>query len=199
MRVTMVAMAAACALLAGCSGSNSNSNGGDATKGADGAPAAAAGNAGGGGSGGAHIAMQPGNYETRVQVTKFDIPGLPAAQAQAMRQAMANATGQSARRCLTPEEAARGPAAMAEQASRSGQCTVDRYDVNGENISGHITCNTPQGRLAQTMTGTMSSTGTDMKIEQELSAASFPQGKAQVELQVTSTRVGDCPADGAAH
>lgn len=189
MRWTMVAAAGLCALIGGCSG------GGDATKGAQ---AEATGSSNSSGNGGGSITMQPGQYETRVQVAKFDIPGLPEAQVQAMRQAMAGAAGQASRHCLTPEQAARGPAAMAEQAARSGQCTVDRYDVNGGTIAGHISCSTPQGRLAQTMTGTMSRTGTQMKIEQEISAASFPQGKAQVELQVSSTRVGDCPAGGAA-
>lgn len=181
MRTTIISVICASALVAGC-----GSNGGSEEKGGTSAA-----------SGGAAVTMQAGQYETRVQVTKFEVPGLPEAQAQAMRQAMSQAAGQTVRHCLTPEQAARGPAAMAEQAAAGGQCTVDRYDVNGAEISGHITCNTPQGRLVQTMTGTVSGTGSEMKVEQEISASSFPQGKAEVELQISSNRTGECAAGAA--
>jgi hypothetical protein len=181
-------MAGVSALLTGCGG------GGDAAKG----NSASASGAASASAGGSSVTMQPGQYETRVQVAKFDIPGLPEAQAQAMRQAMSNTAAQTVRHCMTAEEAARGPAAMAERMAQSGQCTVDRYDVNGSAISGHVTCNTPQGRLAQSMTGTITATSSEMKVEQEISSPSLPQGKALAEMHVTSTRTGDCPAGAAA-
>lgn len=138
--------------------------------------------------------LRPGNYSHAFAIVRFDVPGLPPAQAQQLREAMAGAAAVQPQSCLSEEEARRGPERMFEQlAQRGGQCRFDRFAVAGETISGDMACAAQGGtRVTMAMHGTMQPEHAVMEMEQHITDPSLPQGRATMAFRVESRRTGDC-------
>ena len=142
------------------------------------------------------VAPRPGLYRATMRITKFEIPGMPAAQAERMK-GMFSGTGNARENCVTPAMVAHGYQDMVKQ-SAQGRCTFDRYSENGGRIDGKLTCQTGRGASAQIeITGAATPEGSTlhMKMEQAAPPGAPPaMGGVKMEMDVASQRIGDCPA-----
>lgn len=141
------------------------------------------------------VKPRPGLYRTTMRVTKFEIPGMPASEAAKM-QGLFSAAGQNVERCVTQAESDKGFEDFTKRLAQ-GDCTAERFQVNGGNIDAAFACRTGQGATATfAMTGAATAEGSDLTMKMEAKApqgAPAGIGAMRMEMQVTSTRTGDCP------
>lgn len=160
------------AMVAGCGQT------GDGGNGSAGAPGAS----GSGASGSVAIAMQPGQWESRLE-----IPNMP--------QMPAGAPGMppmSARFCITPEQAANPNADVLGGGRNNPQgCTTENYTVAGGRISGTIVCAMGGTTTRTTINGEFTPTSYEMRMQ---SRSEGPGGPPDSETRITARRIGDCPA-----
>lgn len=144
--------------------------------------------------------LRPGQYESSFQITRFDVPGVPAeAQAQ-LRQMMTSAAQVQQSYCLTEEQAERGAQDMFRELSKTnGECQFDRFDVDGNQVEGRLTCVARGGgRVEMAMSGTMADTSSEIEMTANITDPNMPQGRATMVMTVASRRTGDCTAESRA-
>lgn len=137
---------------------------------------------------------QPGKYSTTVKIISFDVPGLPAEQAEQMKKMMSSAGTHTAEYCLTKEEADKGFEEMAKKSSAQ-DCVYDKFEATANTVDAKMTCKSPQGAGTTTMTmnGTITSTSMRMVMEGEQNMPGLPgNGIAKTKIEATSQRIGDC-------
>jgi Protein of unknown function (DUF3617) len=139
----------------------------------------------------------PGQYDTRIELIRFDMPGVPMEMAAQMRQQMETQFQQATSVCLTPEQARGGRQARLEDMAKAtnGQCRADNLATNGDRVTGRMICNGgPGGAGAATVTfeGTLGAESSDMTIS---TTVTNPMNAGQPIVQVmrvTSRRTGEC-------
>ncbi|MFM6853590.1 MAG: DUF3617 domain-containing protein [Sphingopyxis sp.] len=143
--------------------------------------------------------MTPGQYSNDVRITRFDVPGLPAEQAAMLRDMMSGAVAVESQYCLSAQQADRGSQDMfREMAKGSGDCRFDHFDVADGQVNGRLQCNgRGESSAVMTLTGTLAADGSAVTMVTDIRDSSMPQGKAQIEMRVTSRRTGACVASGA--
>lgn len=145
--------------------------------------------------------MRPGEYRSSVEVTRFDVPGMPEEQAAMMRQMMTSATAVEQSYCMTEEDVARGSEDMfRELAENDGDCSFERFDLSGGRLAARMVCRGEGGEGASTveMDGTMGADSSTVRMVATLADPNMPQGSATMETRVTSRRTGDCTAESRA-
>ncbi|WP_168157315.1 DUF3617 domain-containing protein [Erythrobacter sp. QSSC1-22B] len=133
------------------------------------------------------IQPQPGQYRAVMEVLEVDIPGAPEGSGDMLRQMM---DGQSHEYCLTQEDVDKGYEEMARQ-SQDGDCTFDRFDVDGGAIDALMTCTGEQSntmRMAMTGTATPTSSVMNMTMTGDMTG----MGESTLRMKATHERVGDC-------
>lgn len=139
------------------------------------------------------VKPEPGKYSSTMKIVSFDIPGLPAAQAEQMKQAMSSTGSHTAEYCLTKEEADKGFEEMARKSSDKN-CVFDKFDATANTIDARMTCKTPQGGTStMAMTGAITATSMKMVMDGEQTMPGVPgKGVVKMKMEVTSRRIGDC-------
>lgn len=133
------------------------------------------------------IKPEPGQYRVSMEVLEVSIPGAPQGAADMMRSMMG---GQTHQYCLTQDEVDEGFENMARQ-SQEGDCTFDRWDINGGDFDGKMTCDVPgQGAMTMTMTGTGSPTRSEVNMTMQGDMAGM--GQSTIRMKATHERIGDC-------
>lgn len=140
--------------------------------------------------------QRPGQYETKVEVLEFTIPGLPAQQAEQMKSMMGGISGQTSSFCLTEAEAEKGfeePIRKMTEGSGQMKCEFAEFDVDGGKIDADLTCEVPQGMSAEiALDGTASAEASSMNMSMVQKAAMIPGGEMRMRMKMDSRRVGDC-------
>lgn len=154
------------AMLGACS---QNGDGGNGTAAAPGTGA------------GATVALQPGQWESRLEVVAADMPaGAPGMPPM------------SARFCITPEQAANPNADVLGGGQNMPQgCTTENYTVSGGRISGAIVCNMGGTANRTTINGQFTPTTYEMTMQSRSEAGGTT---TESQTRVTARRIGDCPA-----
>ena len=149
--------------------------------------------AGAEGKGGGAVALQPGQWETTIQFTELDVPGMPAEVANQMRGMMGQPQTNSA--CVTPEEAA-NPAGDLVGGSNEN-CQYSESTFAGGTIRVRGTCRDPSGGTSQmAMEGSYTPTSMQARITTEQQgAAGTPQAQAmRMTGNLSARRTGECTA-----
>ncbi len=140
----------------------------------------------------------PGLYRSTIKLAEFSVPGMSAAQSERMRTMFDSA--QSRDFCLTAADAAKGYEEMTRRLAQ-GKCTYDRFDAAGSTIDAAMTCEAMPGTSSKVvLKGMVTPEGSQMHmtVEQSLpgmgAAARIGVGGMKMVADVTSNRVGDCPA-----
>lgn len=136
---------------------------------------------------------RPGLYRSTSKIVSFEVPGMPAAQAEKMKQ-MFSTTQQGNEFCLTQQEADKGFEEMTKKLAE-GNCTYDRFNADGGKLDAKLTCVTGEKMKASIeMKGTMGAEGSQMTMSVNQSPPGMPAGGAvKMVAEVASKRVGDCP------
>lgn len=144
------------------------------------------------------IKPKPGQYSSTTKVTNFEVPGVPEAQAQQMKQMFAGVGGQEQSYCLTEAQAAKG---FEETIRKMGEgedgmkCRHDRLAVNGEKIDAKLMCDAgPRGTATMTITGTVAEESMNLQTNIAQVSDQIPGGKMNIGMSVITKRTGDCTA-----
>jgi len=143
---------------------------------------------------------QPGQYKSSMKITKFEIPGLGAKEAEAFKGLMAG-TAQSQTYCISKEESEQGFKEMTKQFEK-GKCTYDRFDATGGRLDAKMTCEVGEGMTSPAgIAGTTTSKAPHMTLKRQQTAKGGAGkgfgpggGNMNIEMEVSNQRIGDCPA-----
>ena len=137
----------------------------------------------------------PGQYKQTTRITKFEVPGAPPEMVAQIRKMM-EGQGGNLEYCLSKAETEKGFAEMFKKGAQ-GDCTYDRFDASANTIDAVMTCKAGEGGSARmTMNGTVSSTGSKVKVNVEQKNDKSPMGNANIAMELETRRIGDCPAGG---
>jgi hypothetical protein len=140
----------------------------------------------------------PGQYETKVQLLNFSVPGLSPDQADRIKGMMGNVGGEASSYCLTPADAKKGFEESVRKMSEGQggmRCEFAKFDVDGPKLSAELTCKGQQGMESlMKLDGTATASSTSMHMDMTQKAAMMPGGEMRMEMQMDSRRTGECKA-----
>lgn len=137
--------------------------------------------------------MRPGEYQTQTTLLDFDMPGLPAAQADSMRSMMSGQYGRSEKYCLTSGEADQGPRDMVRHLAQSN-CKVSSLDTVDNVVHGEMQCagkGGPSGTV--TVAGTFASDSSTVVMDMTQDMPGMAGKSMHMKVKFESQRVGECP------
>jgi hypothetical protein len=134
---------------------------------------------------------EPGQYRQVIEITRLEVPGLPAEAAEQMKAAMTVA--QENKFCLTSEDAEKGFRDMFDDIGKGSQCTYSRFDVDGGRLDAQMDCKSPsEGTAVMKINGTVTSDGSDVVVAMDAEGGQEPMGNMKMTMHMTTERVGDC-------
>jgi hypothetical protein len=159
--------------LAACGSQSGNEQAGNGQAGA--APAAAGGSAA--------TTLQPGQWETTIEILNISAPNMPAGMTPPRMPARTVSV------CITPEQAGNPNAGVLSGNSNQAGCNTENYSVAGGRIQGTITCDIQGARTRTTMTGQFTPTSYEMTSQSEAIVGGMT---TNTETRITARRTGDC-------
>ena len=135
---------------------------------------------------------EPGEYRQTTKFTKFEVPGAPPAMVEQIK-SMMTAKGETSTYCLSKEDSEKGFEEMFKKVGE-GECKYERFDASANSIDAILVCDTAPGATARlTMNGTVSKSGSNVKVDVQQKGDKSPMANATIAMEVKSERVGDCP------
>lgn len=139
-----------------------------------------------------------GQYTSSAEVVAFEVPGLPAAQAEQMKEMFSGLAGQEESYCLTQEDADKGFEEAIKQMNEpdDGQkCQFDKFTVDGNQLDARMSCEgSGAGTSTMNMTGTIGEEQQDLTMEVKQESSQIPGGAINITMRVKSRRTGECEA-----
>ena len=169
-----ILMLAACGGQSGGNEAAGNATGGN-TAGAAEAPA---------GGGAAGVALQPGQWETTVEVVRMNMPNMPAGASPPLPPPT------TVNYCLTAAQAAQPNANFLTGSGEAGGCTSENLSMANGRIQGTVTCNAQGAQMRSTMDGQFTPTSYEMTTQVQTSQAGMT---VDMETRTRARRTGDCP------
>lgn len=134
------------------------------------------------------VKPRPGLYRSTAKIVSFEVPGMPAAQAERLKEVFSQ---QGRDFCLTKAEADKGYREMTRKLAE-GNCAYDRFDARSGKLDAKLTCQTGKDMKATIeMKGTISAEGSQMRMNVVQAAPNDTSVK--MEVDIASQRTGDCP------
>ncbi|MDE8650185.1 DUF3617 domain-containing protein [Novosphingobium album (ex Liu et al. 2023)] len=134
---------------------------------------------------------EAGQYKQTIEITRFEIPGMPKEQADQMKGMMQNAQVQEF--CLTPAQAEQGFKDMFDKVGEGGECKYSRFDVSGGRIDAKMDCaSKEQGTATFLLAGTVGPKGTDITVDVDQNNPKSPMGTAKIGMHMKTERTGEC-------
>jgi hypothetical protein len=129
--------------------------------------------------------LQPGQWESTIQVDAANIPNLPPGVTPPTMPPM------TARVCITPEQAA-NPRAVAISGNAQQQgCRTENYSFANGRIEGTSICDIGGVQTRATISGQYTPTSYEMTVRSQARGGGANGGST---TRITSRRIGDCPA-----
>ncbi len=170
----------ATALLAACSGQSGNEQAA-----ANGAAPAEAGQPTPGAADASLVSLQPGEWETTVEVLRMEIPGMPAGMNAPTVPAV------TTRHCLTPEEAAQPNAEFFNGNAAGASCQRENFTIANGQVNGTIVCAAEDATMRSEMNGRFTPDSYEMTARTQTTGQGMTMNG---ETRIRARRVGDCPA-----
>lgn len=159
--------------LAGCGGQSGNEQAGNGQ----------AGGAAGGGGASATTTLQPGQWETTIEIINISAPNMPAGMTPPRMPARTVSV------CITPEQAGNPNAGVLSGNSNQAGCTTENYSVAGGRIQGTITCDIQGARTRTTINGQFTPTSYEMTTQAEAVVGGMT---TNTETRISARRTGEC-------
>lgn len=138
--------------------------------------------------------LRPGRYQSQATLLEFEVPGVPASQTEAAKEAHSPQFAREHAFCLTPEQAEGGPREMVQRMAESN-CSFGRYDVTGSSLDAEMTCRGGGGfEGSVAVNGTIEGDSSSLVMETIHKVPGLPGEGARMKLRMDSRRIGDCPA-----
>ena len=134
--------------------------------------------------------LTPGNWKNTMSMSKFEIPGAPAAIAQ--RASAMLGQQQTNEICLNAAQAKLGVRDFS-RSMQQGDCKMEGFTQGSGKMSGKLVCTGgPMGATTMTMNGTYTMEKIEMTMGGQVSQPQIPGGKANIEMKITSEHAGEC-------
>lgn len=133
--------------------------------------------------------MRPGQWETRIEILKMDMPGLegmPAQIAEKMKAEMMKPRAVAS--CMTEADVKQNKSKIFTGDSK---CRFEKYQMSGGAMEAVMICPGTQGDMKMQMSGSFA--GESFAVNQSMDM-NGPTGKMHTEARVSGKRIGDCPA-----
>lgn len=137
----------------------------------------------------ANLRLEPGQWEATVQLTEFEMEGMPEEMRGAMREQMGQP--QTSTTCITPEQAANPQAEMFGD-DGNDDCTYSEFNMSGGNMLIAASCQSGDMPAPMNMRMEGSYTPTSYEMTMNMDMAEGPTGPMRMSGQVTGRRVGEC-------
>lgn len=177
MRIGIAVAAAGLMALGACGGGEDNKAAGNGAAAAAGQPA--------GSGGGDEIRLQPGEWETKIEVKNASMPGMPEGMGDMMKSM--NSTNRS---CMTEEDVGK-PGTFTGK--NDANCKTEGFAAKGGKVSGTVTCTGEggEGTMVMKTEGSFTPTSFESKVSQETETEGM---KMKMDVHITGRRIGECPA-----
>lgn len=143
-----------------------------------------------------------GLYEETTRILSAEVPGAPPAQADRLRDELSGLKPNTARRCITAEQAGAGFDRVLREMGEgiNGMaCRFTRFEASAPRMKAFLSCSGPNDAAAGlAMAGTTSAEGFDVTMDLDAQGAGIAGGAMKMRMQVMSRRIGDCPVPGSA-
>ncbi|MEE4454525.1 DUF3617 domain-containing protein [Novosphingobium resinovorum] len=134
---------------------------------------------------------EAGEYRQVVEITRFEVPGMPKEAAEQMKTMMT--AGQQSTICLTKEDAEKGYRDMFRNVGKGDQCSYSKFDVDGGRLDAQMDCQSPQqGKAVMKLNGTVRNDGSDVTVDMDMTGGQAPMRSMKMTMHLTTTRLGDC-------
>lgn len=134
---------------------------------------------------------EPGQYQQSIEITRFEVPGMPPEAADQMKQMMT--AKQDTTICLTKADTERGYRDMFKDMGKGDECSYSRFDVDGGRIDAQMDCKSAQeGSATIKISGTVAPSGSDVTVAMDMQGGQQPMGSMKMTMHMTTRRVGDC-------
>lgn len=134
--------------------------------------------------------LQPGQWETKVEVSDIEMPGVPAGMADTIKGTMKSAANTTVKNCITPEEAERPQGRVF--GGQSDQCRYEKFEMSGGRMSAKMVCQDASSGGGMTMTSAGTFTATSFAVTNDMEMKGGAQAMT-MKASVTGTRLGECP------
>lgn len=133
----------------------------------------------------------PGQYEQKMEITRFEVPGMSMKDTEAMGRMMASSQVNSF--CLTEAESEKGFRDMFDEVGKGDECSYSRFNVAGGKIDAQMDCKDRNGQAATiTLAGAVTRQGSDVTVNIDQSGPAQAGGPARIGMHMTTKRVGEC-------
>jgi hypothetical protein len=136
--------------------------------------------------------VEPGKWETRVNVLDVDIPGMPAEMAAQMKQSMAKMQEHNFTSCLTEADVKRPKEDFF--AGSNKDCRYDHFTMSDGKIDAALRCEGKPEGSAMTMTINGSYSRDSYEATMAMDVAGGREGGMKIRSHSQSHRVGQCSA-----
>lgn len=137
--------------------------------------------------------IDPGRWETKVNLLDVDIPGMPPQMATQMKQTMSKMQEHNFASCLTEEDVRRPKEDFF--AGNSKDCRYDHFTMSGGKIDAALRCEGKREGGAMTMTINGSYSRDSYEATTAIDVAGGHEGGMKMRSHSESHRVGQCKGD----
>jgi len=137
--------------------------------------------------------IDPGRWETKVNLLDVDIPGMPPQMATQMKQTMSKMQEHNFASCLTEEDVRRPKEDFF--AGNSKDCRYDHFTMSGGKIDAALRCEGKREGGAMTMTINGSYSRDSYEATMAMDVADGREGGMKMRSHSESHRVGQCKGD----
>ncbi|ANU07375.1 DUF3617 domain-containing protein [Paraurantiacibacter namhicola] len=136
--------------------------------------------------------QEPGLYRSTTSLLAYAIPNATPQEAAAARERMETTQPETTEICLTAEEAERGFDPLIESL-QDGECAASRFVANDSELSAQFSCKGTGGVVSEMgLSGTSAKDRAHLVVEVEQRGDAVPGGLAQMTIDISMERVGEC-------
>ncbi len=132
--------------------------------------------------------VEPGLWQSKVTIQEINIPGMPAQYADRMKQTIAENREQTAKHCLSPEQAKKPKEDFFGAQNKS--CHYAQFTMGGGKINIEMACSEEGSTQTTMMNGTY--TPTSYSMDMSTSAKGGEREGMSMKMHVDSERIGEC-------
>jgi hypothetical protein len=136
--------------------------------------------------------IEPGLWQSKVTIEKFDMPGLPPDMAQRMKTMMAENQAHDFETCLTREDVQKPKEDFF--AGKNNECRYEHFTMANGKVDAVMHCGKEAGGQTMRLAGTYSPDSYQMQMATEAPAGDDTAHAMQMQMRVEARRVGQCSA-----
>lgn len=133
----------------------------------------------------------PGMWKISLGMTAIEVPDATPEQAELIGSLVGDLS--SHEQCIGEGEGKFDPSEMAQALAQGNDCEPSSFTVSEGELSGSLMCTLPDTRTSEfAVRGQVQPENFSMIVTMEMTQASLPAGKANVTVEMTGERLGDC-------